>query len=67
MTFDRTRRPTSLEHLVAEYHDDVRYVYDAHIADFLLGIGSALPEASERSAHFDLHRRRSVHVHCWAA
>lgn len=64
-TFDRMRQPTTLDHLVAEYRDDVRNVDDAHVADFLRGIGSPLPSPDESPALFDLHRRRSIHVHCW--
>ncbi|MGH9153393.1 MAG: methyltransferase domain-containing protein [Acidimicrobiales bacterium] len=65
-TFDRDRRPTPLAHLVEEYERGVEEVDDDHVADFLVGTGVPIPDdPGERSAVFDLHRRRSIHVHCW--
>lgn len=71
-TFDRDRAPTTLDHLVAEYHAQVTTVDDEHILDFLRGVdkylghGSASYELALRDpAHLELHRNRSVHVHCW--
>jgi hypothetical protein len=43
-------------------------VSDEHIEDFLRGIGEWddgwPPE--ERARQLDVHRRRSIHVHCWS-
>lgn len=67
-TFDHQRAPTSFEHLLAEYHQGITDVDDTHIEDFLSGTGvdvDAMEDVAARSAFFDLHRRRSIHVHCW--
>ncbi|HEY3842373.1 MAG TPA: methyltransferase domain-containing protein [Acidimicrobiales bacterium] len=71
-TFDSTRVPTSLAHLVVEFEKDVTEVDDLHIEEFLdhtnIGEGqtTSVPEdPEERRALFELHRRRSIHVHCW--
>jgi SAM-dependent methyltransferase len=65
-TFDRDRRSTPLAHLVEEHDRGVHDVDDDHVADFLVGTGVPVPEdPAERAAVFDLHRRRSIHVHCW--
>jgi SAM-dependent methyltransferase len=66
-TFDRGRAPTPLEHLIAEYESGVDVVDDAHLEDFLRGVGEwddTLPD-DERAASFASHRDRSIHVHCW--
>lgn len=65
-TFDRDREPTPLSHLVDDHQRGVTSVDDDHIAEFLARTGSALPaEPDERKVAFDLHRRRSIHVHVW--
>lgn len=64
-TFDRHRNPTPLSHLVGELTADVRHVSDAHVEEFLEKTGSPLPDGLEWHEHFELHRRRSIHVHCW--
>lgn len=66
-TFDRSRRPTALGHLVEEYEQQVTTVADDHIEDFLRGVdgwSSSWTEAERRGA-IELHRKRSIHVHCW--
>jgi SAM-dependent methyltransferase len=66
LTFDRDRAPTTLDHLLAEHAERVTEVDDAHLADFEVGAGGAVPEdPQERAKLFESHRRRSVHVHCW--
>ena len=67
-TFDRDRVPTSLDHLVAEYQRGVEEVDDAHIEDFLRGVGEWSDDWTdeERAATFASHRDRSIHVHCWS-
>ena len=72
-TFDRSREPTTLKHLVGEYRAGVTEVDDAHLCDFLvnsaLGQGEDVPDIpqdeEERRTFFEWHRERSVHVHCW--
>jgi SAM-dependent methyltransferase len=71
-TFDRRRRPTPLAHLVAEFEAGVTAVDDAHIVEFLEGVGGSelqqynQSSSDERRAILDRHRRRSIHAHCWA-
>jgi SAM-dependent methyltransferase len=73
-TFDRFRTGTPLAHLVAEYESGVSEVDDQHILDFLttaVSPSAPAPEPpiwaspAERRGTIDLHRKRSVHVHCW--
>jgi SAM-dependent methyltransferase len=65
-TFDRDRSPTTLAHLVAEYETGVTEVDDDHIVEFLTMTGSPPSEwRRQRARLFDLHRQRSIHVHCW--
>ena len=70
-TFDRHRAPTSVEHLAAEHDAGVTVVDDEHMVDFLTQSGPEaafiqMPEGGDRAEFFDWHRRRSIHVHCWA-
>jgi hypothetical protein len=70
-TFDQSRSPTPLAHLVSDYEARVREVDADHIQDFLLKTDANLAriwtEASPegREALLTLHRKRSIHVHCW--
>jgi SAM-dependent methyltransferase len=68
-TFDRDRAATPLEHLVDDHRRGVTVVGDDHIEDFLsmtgTGDGGGGGEA-ERNRVFELHRRRSIHVHTWS-
>ena len=70
-TFDRDRAPTDLAHIIDEHRRGVRIVDDEHIDDFLSGtdpawrMHPARHDASARAELFDMHRRRSIHVHCW--
>jgi SAM-dependent methyltransferase len=77
-TFDRVREPTPLAHLLDEHDRGITVVDDDHIRDFCEAIWEQEPIHPEpvRSWHdpaaldrrlFDLHRRRSIHVHCWSA
>ena len=66
-TFDRRRAATPLEHLVADHRDRATVVSDEHVEDYLRKTDD-WDEGwtdDERLAQFDLHRRRSIHVHCW--
>lgn len=71
-TFDRSRPVTPLEHLVGEHEAGVRYVDDAHIHEFLRFTEAAYQEQvvdadpAEQKRLFDMHRDRSIHVHCWS-
>lgn len=67
-TFDAGRQPTSLQHLLDEHARGVTTVDDAHVEEFLRGTGEDLDavDPAEQAGLFELHRRRSIHVHCWA-
>jgi SAM-dependent methyltransferase len=62
-TFDAGRLPTPLDHLVAEHEAGVTAVSDDHIREFV-----AATEAGRKpsAVEMDLHRRRSIHAHCWS-
>jgi SAM-dependent methyltransferase len=60
-TFDADRPPTPLDHLVAEHVAGVTDVSDEHIVEFVRAVSGREPSASE----IELHRKRSIHVHCW--
>ena len=66
-TFDRRRAATPLEHLVADHRDRVTTVSDEHVEDYLRKTDDwdETWTDEERLAQFDLHRRRSIHAHCW--
>ena len=66
-TFDDGRAGTTVDHVVAEYHRGVTRVDDAHIEEFLRATGEDVDAVApgDRSALFELHRQRSIHVHCW--
>ena len=67
LTFDRDRAATTLEHLIEDHATGSRTVDDEHLEEFLRGTGdwNEAWDATERAAQFDLHRQRSIHVHCW--
>ena len=60
-TFDAGRAPTTLDHLVAEHAAGVTEVSDEHIVEFVRAVSGCEPSTAE----IELHRRRSIHVHCW--
>jgi hypothetical protein len=71
-TFDAVRLPTPLAHLLAEHGAGVRSVSDEHIREFHLSTTAQPPVALEDQDGvevnpdlIELHRRRSIHVHCW--
>lgn len=75
-TFDAPRPATPFAHVRAELDAGVTEVDAAHIREFCAAIWSGPPFHPEpvRSWHdparlddgrLDLHRRRSIHVHCW--
>ena len=77
-TFDRVREPTTLAHLLDEHDRGITVVDDEHIRGFCEAIWEQEPIHPEpvRSWHdpsaldparYDLHRRRTIHVHCWSA
>ena len=70
-TFDVKRPPTSLEELVRKHASGCTTITNDEIIAF---IEKANPDdyerlqessAAERDEIFDLHRLRSIHVHCW--
>ncbi len=75
-TFDAIRAPTPFSHVLHEFQENVTEVDDEHIVDFCSAIYMQPPIHPEhvREWHnpekldanlFELHRRRSIHVHCW--
>lgn len=69
-TFDKGRPPTPIEHVIADFEAGVVEVDDDHIMEFLANVGvdvdslESMP-SRDRAEMFELHRRRSIHVHCW--
>ena len=67
-TEDRFRRPTPLQHLVAEFDTHVQDVSDDHVVEFLKDRGIPLRGTSEdRRSLLEWHKKQSIHVHCWDA
>jgi SAM-dependent methyltransferase len=65
-TRDRHRPPTTIDHLAAEYADGTTQVSDLHLLEFLEDRGIPVPDSeADRQRLLDVHRRRSIHVHCW--
>jgi SAM-dependent methyltransferase len=75
-TFDAVRQPTPLAHLLDDFERHVTEVDADHIAEFCEAIFHQPPihpdevrawydPAHLDEARVDLHRRRSIHVHCW--
>jgi hypothetical protein len=76
-TFDSVRQPTPLAHVLAKFHQGVTQVEDEDIREFCSAIyyqPPFLPTAVREwynpqrldAELFELHRRRSIHVHCWS-
>jgi SAM-dependent methyltransferase len=76
-TFDAGRAPTPLAHVLDEHRRGVAAVDDAHIREFcaVLYAGPVIHPPEVRDWHdperldderLELHRRRSIHVHCWS-
>jgi hypothetical protein len=77
-TFDFLRPATDLGHVLDEHRAGVTTVSDEHIREFCEAIWAQPPfhPPEVREWHdptrldadrLDLHRRRSIHVHCWSA
>jgi hypothetical protein len=71
-TFDKDRPPTQLEHVVADFEGDVVEIDDDHIVEFLANIeldaktrNAIKTDPQTREEVFQVHRDRSIHVHCW--
>lgn len=73
---DARRAPTPLSHLVDEHRRGVTVVDDEHIHEFCVAVHAGpVTHPPEMRDWFDpdrlddalmaLHRRRSIHVHCW--
>jgi SAM-dependent methyltransferase len=76
-TFDAGRHPTPLSHLLDEHRRGVTQVDEDHIREFCAAIyaGPVIHPDEVRQWHdpdrldaslIALHRRRTIHVHCWA-
>jgi SAM-dependent methyltransferase len=76
-TFDSVRQPTPLAHVLAKFYERVTRVDDEDIREFCSAIYYQPPfhPADVREWHnpqrldaelLELHRRRSIHVHCWS-
>src|SRR5262249_47356628 len=63
MTFDSSRAPTRLDHLVAEHAAGVTEVSAEHIEDFVRHAEGRTEPLS--TAQLDLHGRRLCDVPCW--
>lgn len=77
VTFDSVRQPTSLALVLAKFHRGVTQVDDEDIKEFCSAIYFQPPihPTAVREWHnpqrldaelLELHRRRSIHVHCWS-
>lgn len=77
-TFDAPRPATPMSHLIEEFRDGISEVSREHIEEFCAAIYAQPPmhPPEVRAWHdparldddmLDLHRRRSIHVHCWSA
>jgi hypothetical protein len=75
-TFDHRREPTPFAHVLEEYRAGVKEVSEAHIREFCTALFGQPPihPPEVRAWHdpdaldaerFDLHRRRTIHVHVW--
>jgi SAM-dependent methyltransferase len=75
-TFDAGRAPTTLAHVLDEHRRGVTEVDEEHIREFCEAIwrGPVIHPDEVRAWHdpdrldadiLALHRRRSIHVHCW--
>jgi SAM-dependent methyltransferase len=67
--FDRNRPRTPLADVMARYEADETELTDERIAEFVNGVEQRdeplRPGDPARSAEFEMHRRRSVHVNVW--
>jgi SAM-dependent methyltransferase len=61
-TFDQAREPTTLDHVLQEYAAGVTVLSEEHIREFVAKVG---PPAEVDAELIELHRRRSLHAHCW--
>ncbi len=75
-TFDSVREPTPLAHVLNDFDQHVNEVDAEHIREFcdaIFGQPPIHPEAVRDwydpskldDARLELHRKRSIHVHCW--
>lgn len=77
VTFDSVRQPTPLARVLAKFHQGVKQINDEDIKEFCSAIYYQRPihptvvrewHNPQRldTALLELHRRRSIHVHCWS-
>jgi SAM-dependent methyltransferase len=69
-TFDQRRSPTPLAHLIEDHAQRATTVSDEHLEDFLRNTDTWEPswdgDSELRRRAYELHRQRSIHVHCWS-
>ena len=77
LTFDCVRQPTPADHVLAKFHRGVMRVENDDISEFCSAIYYQHPihpsvvrewyNPQRLDANLaDLHRRRTIHVHCWS-
>ena len=77
VTFDSVRQPTPLAQVLAKFHQGATRVDDEEIREFCRAIyyqPSMHPAVVREwynpqrldAERLELHRRRSIHVHCWS-
>ncbi len=77
VTFDSVRQPTPLAQVLAKFHQRATRLADEEIREFCRAIyyqPSMHPAVVREwynprrldAERFELHRRRSIHVHCWS-
>jgi SAM-dependent methyltransferase len=65
-TFDASREPTPLAHVIQDYNDDAREVSIDHLDEFATVVdGFNDTDQLSRQLRFEQMRLRSIHVHCW--
>ena len=77
LTFDSIRNPTTFSHIFEEYKNSISEVSEDHIIEFCSSIYSQPPMHPDQVREWhnpqninpeiiELHKRRSIHVHCWS-
>jgi len=65
-TFDRDRTPTTLEHLLRDYHEGPEWSRRAHFAEWVRVVNKVQDEAqAERDTIRLMEIDYSIHYHCW--
>lgn len=64
-TFDRTRQPTTLEHLCSDYEQPNRQRDYAHYEEFYRLALPVAPDAIDQTAMVQFERGYAIHYHVW--